>query len=130
MTAGVVAAEDRGGSPILVIVLLLAAGLGMLMSRISPHVGDGTQGVPRTADIQPDGGTYENQLPERLDDAIEKLQKWGAKHVGGKDSRLLATWGQKGGRALGRTILKKVTGEVGGLIEGEVKGAVKGLVDK
>lgn len=62
-------------------------------------------------------------------DAIEMLQDQGAKHLQDKDSKLMATWEQKSGRALGKTLLKKVTAGISKEIEGDVKEAMKVLAD-
>lgn len=74
-----------------------------------------------------------NEIAQRLGDllgpdAIEMLRDQGAKHIQGKDSKLVMTWTQKGGRALGKSLVKKITGGVSKEIEGEVKSSVKGVL--
>lgn len=69
------AAGGWGGSPALALLLVFLTGLALHMSRVSPHVRDGTQGGPQAGEMEPDGGVYENQLPERLDDELEAARQ-------------------------------------------------------
>jgi hypothetical protein len=79
VTAQVVAASGRGGSPLL--VLLGLVGLGLLMSQVNQVALETSQNISRTADHQPDGGLYRNQLPERLADEVEAARQVGVRPV-------------------------------------------------